>query len=77
MLADALRSVTSRPSDRSSVREAQSTRSVVPFQGTPYQYFAEFGFVTGGKRLPSALVWQADGTRLKAPPISISPSSAL
>lgn len=33
-------------------------------EGTPYQYFAEFGFVTGGQRLPSALVWQADGTRL-------------
>lgn len=33
-------------------------------EGTPNQYFAEFGFVTGGQRLPSALVWQADGTRL-------------
>ena len=33
-------------------------------EGTPFQYFAEFGFVAGGQRLPSALVWQADGTRL-------------
>ncbi len=33
-------------------------------EGTPGQYFAEFGFVVGGKRLPAALPWQADGTRL-------------
>lgn len=33
-------------------------------EGTPDQYFAEFGFVAAGKRLPSTLVWQADGTKL-------------
>lgn len=33
-------------------------------EGTGIQYFAEFGFVTGGARQPSNLLWQADGTRL-------------
>jgi YidC/Oxa1 family membrane protein insertase len=33
-------------------------------EGTPNQYFAEFGFVTEGKRQPSTAVWQADGARL-------------
>lgn len=33
-------------------------------EGTPGQYFAEFGFVAGGQRQPSNLLWQADGTRL-------------
>ena len=33
-------------------------------EGTPNQYFAEFGFVTGGQRLPSTIRWQADNTRL-------------
>ncbi|NCP15005.1 MAG: membrane protein insertase YidC [Sphingomonadales bacterium] len=33
-------------------------------EGTPGQYFAEFGFVSGGARQPSNLLWQADGARL-------------
>ncbi|AOL92975.1 membrane protein insertase YidC [Porphyrobacter sp. LM 6] len=33
-------------------------------EGTAGQYFAEFGFVTGGMRQPSNLLWQADGTKL-------------
>lgn len=33
-------------------------------EGTPGQYFAEFGFVAGGQRQASNLVWQADGSRL-------------
>ncbi|MEL6529736.1 MAG: membrane protein insertase YidC [Pseudomonadota bacterium] len=31
---------------------------------TDDQYFAEFGFVTGGERVPSTAVWQADGEKL-------------
>jgi YidC/Oxa1 family membrane protein insertase len=49
-------------------REAVSKKSgpvrLFAPEGTPGQYFAEFGFVSGGKRLPSSLVWQADGARL-------------
>ena len=46
-------------------------------EGTPGQYFAEFGFVSGGKRLPSALVWQADGTRLTPQtPVTLSHTDA-
>ncbi len=33
-------------------------------EGTPGQYFAEFGFVTGGLRQPSTALWQADGAKL-------------
>ncbi|WP_379923442.1 membrane protein insertase YidC [Erythrobacter sp. R86502] len=33
-------------------------------EGTPAQYFAEFGFVSNGARQPSNLLWQADGARL-------------
>lgn len=33
-------------------------------EGTPVQYFAEFGFVAGGVRQAPNLVWQADGTKL-------------
>ncbi len=33
-------------------------------EGTSAQYFAEFGFVAGGARQPSNLLWQADGTKL-------------
>jgi YidC/Oxa1 family membrane protein insertase len=33
-------------------------------EGTTDQYFAEFGFVAGGQRQPSNLLWQADGARL-------------
>jgi YidC/Oxa1 family membrane protein insertase len=33
-------------------------------EGTTDQYFAEFGFVAGGQRQPSNLLWQADGAKL-------------
>lgn len=33
-------------------------------ESTPDQYFAEFGFVTGGVRQPSNAQWQADGAKL-------------
>ena len=33
-------------------------------EGTSAQYFAEFGFVAGGARQPSNLLWQADGAKL-------------
>lgn len=33
-------------------------------EGTANQYFAEFGFVAGGQRQPSNLLWQADGAKL-------------
>jgi YidC/Oxa1 family membrane protein insertase len=33
-------------------------------EATPDQYFAEFGFVTGGVRQPSTARWQADGEKL-------------
>jgi len=33
-------------------------------EGTTGQYFAEFGFVSGGQRQPSNLVWQADAIKL-------------
>lgn len=33
-------------------------------EGTPGQYFAEFGFVAGGVRQPSNALWQADAARL-------------
>ncbi len=33
-------------------------------EGTPGQYFAEFGFVAGGVRQPSNALWQADAAKL-------------
>jgi len=33
-------------------------------EATPDQYFAEFGFVTGGARQPSTARWEADGEKL-------------
>ena len=33
-------------------------------ESTPDQYFAEFGFVTGGQRQPPTARWQADGAKL-------------
>lgn len=33
-------------------------------EGTPDQYYAEFGFVTDGARQPSTAPWQADGAKL-------------
>ena len=46
-------------------------------EGTPGQYFAEFGFVSGGARQPSNLVWQADGAKLTPEtPVTLSRTDA-
>ncbi len=46
-------------------------------EGTPNQYFAEFGFVSGGQRQPSNLVWQADGAKLTpTTPVTLSRTDA-
>lgn len=46
-------------------------------EGTPGQYFAEFGFVAGGVRQPSNLVWQADGAKLTPEtPVTLSRTDA-
>lgn len=44
-------------------KDAGPVRLFAP-EGTPGQYFAEFGFVAGGQRVPSSEVWQADGAKL-------------
>jgi YidC/Oxa1 family membrane protein insertase len=46
-------------------------------EGTPAQYFAEFGFVAGGSRQPSNLMWQADGAKLTpTTPVTLSRTDA-
>lgn len=46
-------------------------------ENTDGQYFAEFGFVIGGKRMPSNAVWQADGEKLTpATPVTLSRTDA-
>jgi YidC/Oxa1 family membrane protein insertase len=46
-------------------------------EGTPGQYFAEFGFVAGGQRQASNLLWQADGARLTpATPVTLTRTDA-
>lgn len=46
-------------------------------EGTPGQYFAEFGFVTGGVRQPSKALWQADGSKLTpATPVTLTRTDA-
>jgi YidC/Oxa1 family membrane protein insertase len=46
-------------------------------EGTPGQYFAEFGFVTEGKRLPATVRWEADSTRLTPEsPVTLSHTDA-
>jgi YidC/Oxa1 family membrane protein insertase len=46
-------------------------------EGTPGQYFAEFGFVAGGARQPSNLLWQADGAKLTpATPVTLTRTDA-
>ncbi|MEM8724809.1 MAG: membrane protein insertase YidC [Pseudomonadota bacterium] len=44
-------------------------------QRTDDQYFAEFGFITGGERMPSSAVWRADGEKLTPQtPVTLSRS---
>jgi YidC/Oxa1 family membrane protein insertase len=46
-------------------------------EGTPFPYFAEFGFIANGARQASNLVWQADGTKLTpATPVTLSRTDA-
>jgi len=46
-------------------------------EGTTTPYFAEFGFVSGGARQPSNLLWQADGTKLTpATPVTLTRTDA-
>ncbi len=49
---------------RETVKKASGPVRLFAPEGTPGQYFAEFGFVSGGARQPSNLLWQADGTKL-------------
>ncbi|WP_211276717.1 membrane protein insertase YidC [Erythrobacter tepidarius] len=44
-------------------KDSGPVRLLAP-EGTPEQYFAEFGFLTGGVRQPANALWQADGQRL-------------
>ncbi len=53
-------------------RDSGPVRLFAP-EGTPNQYFAEFGFISGGQRQPSNLLWQADGERLTpATPVTLT-----
>lgn len=46
-------------------------------ENTEGQHFAEFGFVTGGKRMASNAVWEADGERLTpATPVTLTRTGA-
>jgi YidC/Oxa1 family membrane protein insertase len=46
-------------------------------EGTSGQYFAEFGFVTGGQRQPSTALWQADGAKLTSEtPVTLTRTDA-
>lgn len=46
-------------------------------EGTPSQYFAEFGFITGGVRQSSNALWQADGAKLTpSTPVTLTRTDA-
>lgn len=46
-------------------------------EGTPGQYFAEFGFVAGGVRQPSNALWQADAAKLTpSTPVTLTRTDA-
>lgn len=49
---------------RETVKKGSGPVRLFAPEGTPTQYFAEFGFVAGGARQPSTAVWQADGAKL-------------
>ncbi len=49
---------------RETVKKGSGPVRLFAPEGTPTQYFAEFGFVAGGARQPSTAVWQADGSKL-------------
>ena len=57
-------------------KDAGPVRLFAP-ESTPGQYFAEFGFVTGGVRQPVNALWQADGKRLTpATPVTLTRTDA-
>jgi len=49
---------------RATVKKNSGPERLFAPEGTPTQYFAEFGFVTDGVRQPSNALWQADAARL-------------
>lgn len=49
---------------RETVKKGSGPVRLFAPEGTPTQYFAEFGFVAGGARQPSTAVWKADGAKL-------------
>lgn len=49
---------------RETVKKSSGPVRLFAPEATPGQYFAEFGFVTGGVRQPVDALWQADGKRL-------------
>ncbi len=49
---------------RETVKKGSGPVRLFAPEGTPTQYFAEFGFVAGGARQPSTAVWQASGAKL-------------
>ncbi len=62
---------------RESVKQDAGPVRLFAPEGTPGQYFAEFGFVSGGQRLPSSVVWTADGDRLTpTTPVTLSRTDA-
>lgn len=57
-------------------KDSEAFRLFAP-EGTPAQYFAEFGFVTGGQRQPSTAVWQASAQKLTpATPVTLTRTDA-
>lgn len=57
-------------------KESGPVRLFAP-ERTDDQYFAEFGFKSGGQIIPATEVWQADGERLTpATPVTLSRSDA-
>lgn len=62
---------------RETVRKDSGPVRLFAPEGTPVQYYAEFGFVAGGARQAPNLLWQADGARLTpATPVTLSHTDA-
>ncbi|MFN3863675.1 MAG: membrane protein insertase YidC [Erythrobacter sp.] len=62
---------------RQTVKKASGPVRLFAPEGTQGQYFAEFGFVTGGVRQPASALWQADGERLTpATPVTLTRTDA-
>jgi YidC/Oxa1 family membrane protein insertase len=62
---------------RETVKKGSGPVRLFAPEGTPNQYFAEFGFITGGVRQPSSTVWQADGAKLTpATPVTLTHTDA-